>query len=333
MWPNVSCGMVRFTLFVFSCFLLAASPVFAATRIDPEAVNKATYEKGAKVRGALAIKLQILLDRAHASPGIIDGRDGNNVRNALRMFEERSNLPADGKLSSQVWDLLQQGTTEDVIVRYELTPEDLKGPFVEEIPTDYAEMAQMKRLSYTSPVEFLSEKFHIHPDLLKALNPGAQLTEGSAIFVPNVRDNAAKEKVESIEVDKKLSTVRGYSADGKLVVSYPATIGSRDTPSPEGTMKVKGIAENPTYSYRPEVNFQQGDNTEPLELPSGPNNPVGSVWIDLTKKTYGIHGTPDPENIGKTASHGCVRLTNWDAEELAKLVKPGVKVTFVSGKQ
>jgi lipoprotein-anchoring transpeptidase ErfK/SrfK len=325
--------MVRFALIFFPCFLLVASPAFAAKHIDPAAVNKATYEKGAEVRGVLAIKLQILLDRAHASPGIIDGREGKNLRNALRMFEERSALPLDGQLSSQLWDRLRRGTTEDVLVRYELTADDLRGPFVEKIPTDYAEMAKMKRLSYTSPIELLSEKFHIDPDLLKALNPGARLTVGSQIFVPNVGDSAPAEKVESIAVDKKLSTVRGYAADGKLIVSYPATVGSRDTPSPEGTMKVKGVAENPTYSYRPEVNFQQGDNTEPLELPPGPNNPVGSVWIDLTKKTYGIHGTPDPENIGKTASHGCVRLTNWDAQELAKLVKPGVKVSFVNGEQ
>jgi lipoprotein-anchoring transpeptidase ErfK/SrfK len=325
--------MVRFTLLIFSCLLFVASPASAAKRIDPDAINKATFEKGAEARGPIEVKLQILLDRAHASPGMIDGRPGNNVKNALRMVEERSNLPADGKLTSQVWDKLLEGATEDVIIRYQLTDDDLKGPFVDKIPKDYGEMAKMERLSYTSPIELLSEKFHIHPDLLKALNPGLQLTAGTSIFVPNVRDNAPTEKVESIEVDKKLSTVRGYAADGKLIVSYPATVGSRDTPSPEGTMKVKGVAENPTYSYRPDVNFQQGNNTEPLELPPGPNNPVGSVWIDLTKKTYGIHGTPDPENIGKTASHGCVRLTNWDAEELAKLVKPGVKVTFTNGSQ
>jgi lipoprotein-anchoring transpeptidase ErfK/SrfK len=148
-----------------------------------------------------------------------------------------------------------------------------------------------------------------------------------------VRDNAPDEEVANIKVDKKLSAVLGYAADGKLIVSYPATIGSGDTQSPEGDMKVKGVAENPTYSYRPEKNFQQGNNTEPLELPPGPNNPVGTVWIDLTKPTYGIHGTPDPDKIGKTASHGCVRLTNWDAEQLAKLVKPGVEVSFVNGGQ
>src|SRR4029078_94130 len=221
--------MVRLALFILSCALFVASAAFAESRVDLTAVNNATFQNNAKVKGLLAIKLQILLDRAHTRPGIIDGRGGRNVTNALRMFEQRSNLPVDGKLDSKVWDLLQRGT-QDALVRYELTAEDVKGPFVEKIPTDYAEMAQMKRLSYTGPIELLSEKFHVHPDLLKALNPGAQLTAGSQIVVPNVLDNAPAEKVESIEVNKKQSTVRGYAADGTLVVSYPATIGSRDTP-------------------------------------------------------------------------------------------------------
>ncbi len=323
--------MVR--LLIISLSLFAASMAFAEGNIDPAAVNKATYEEGAKqAQRPLAIKLQILLDRAHNSPGLIDGRQGENVTNALRMFEERSNLPADGKLNSEVWGLLQRDTA-DVLVRYELKAQDLEGPFVEKIPTDFAEMAQMKRLSYTSPIEQLSEKFHIDPDLLKALNPDARLMPGEQIFVPDVIDRAPKEKVARIEVDKELSVVRGYTADGTLLVSYPASIGSRQTPSPEGTMEVKTAVKNPTYAYRPDKNFQQDDNTKPLDLPSGPNGPVGSVWIDLSKETYGIHGTAEPESVGKAASHGCVRLTNWDAEELAKLVKRGTKVSFVNGNQ
>jgi lipoprotein-anchoring transpeptidase ErfK/SrfK len=323
--------MVR--LLVFSWALFAASPTLAEGHLDPAAVNRATYEEGAEeVQGPLAIKLQILLDRAHISPGLIDGRDGKNVKNALRMFEERSSLPADGKLDSRVWELLQRGT-EDVLVRYELRAEDVEGPFVESMPTDFAEMAQMERLSYTGPIELLSERFHVHPDLLKALNPGARLKPGDQIFVPSVMDAAPQAKVARIEVDKGQSIVRGYAADGSLVVSYPASIGSRQDPSPEGTMEVKGVAENPEYDYRPDKNFQQGDNTEPLKLPPGPNSPVGSVWIDLTKETYGIHGTPEPESVGKAASHGCVRLTNWDAEELAELVRAGTKVSFVDGSQ
>lgn len=323
--------MVRWLVLTWALFV--ASTALAEGRLDPAAVNSATYEEGAKeVRGPLLIKLQILLDRAHTSPGLIDGREGKNITNALRMFEERSNLPVDGKLDSRVWELLQRGT-QDVLVRYELKAEDLEGPFVEAIPTDFAEMARMKRLSYTGPRELLSEKFHVHPDLLKALNPDARLTPGDQIFVPDVIEAAPGEEVARIEVDKEQSIVRGYAGDSTLVVSYPASIGSRQNPSPEGTMKVKSIAEQPEYAYRPDKNFQQGDNRDPLELPPGPNSPVGSVWIDLTKETYGIHGTPDPESVGKAASHGCVRLTNWDAEELAGLVRPGTTVAFVNGNQ
>ena len=323
--------MVRFLFLSWALF--AVSTTLAAAQLDPARVNNATYAEGAKeVQGPLAVKLQILLDRAHISPGLIDGRQGTNVENALRVFEQRSNLPVDGKLDADVWELLQRGTT-DVLVRYELKAEDLEGPFVESIPTDFTEMADMERLSYTGPVELLSEKFHVHPDLLKALNPDASLKPGDQILVPNVLDAAPKEKVARIEVNKEENVVRGFAADSTLVVSYPASIGSGENPSPEGTMEVRTAAENPKYSYRPDKNFQQGENTEPLELPPGPNSPVGSVWIDLTKETYGIHGTPEPEWVGKAASHGCVRLTNWDAQELTGLVRPGTKVSFVNESQ
>jgi lipoprotein-anchoring transpeptidase ErfK/SrfK len=324
--------MVRFFL-IFCWGLFAAYTTVAATQLDPESVNSATYEGRAKeAEGPLAIKLQILLDRAHTSPGIIDGRGGKNVTNALRVFEQRSDLPVDGKLDADVWKLLE-GDTKEVLVRYELKDSDLDGPFVEVIPTDFAEMARMERLPYTGPVELLSEKFHVHPDLLRALNPHMSLKPGDEIFVPDVRDRAPKEKVARIEVDKEGNVMRGYAAEGPLVVSYPASIGSEENPSPEGTMEVRTIAENPKYSYHPDKNFQQGDNTEPLDLPPGPNSPVGSVWIDLTKETYGIHGTPTPELVGKAGSHGCVRLTNWDAEELAGLVRAGTKVSFMKGVQ
>jgi lipoprotein-anchoring transpeptidase ErfK/SrfK len=323
--------MVRFLIFSWGLFAIATT--VAAVQLDPATVNNATYAAVAKeVQGPLAVKLQILLDRAHISPGLIDGRQGKNVKNALRVFEQRSNLPVDGKLDADVWELLQKGTT-DVVVRYELKAEDLEGPFVESIPTDFTEMANMKRLSYTGPMELLSEKFHVHPDLLKALNPDASLKPGDQILVPNVLDAAPKDQVARIEVNKEENLVRGYAADSTLVVSYPASIGSGENPSPEGTMEVRTAAQNPKYFYRPDKNFQQGGNTEPLELPPGPNSPVGPVWIDLTKETYGIHGTPEPGSVGKAASHGCVRLTNWDAEELAGLVRPGTKVSFVNESQ
>ena len=112
------------------------------------------------------------------------------------------------------------------------------------------------------------------------------------------------------------------------MAAYPATIGSSDTPSPSGTHTVARVVLNPDYTYNPNINFKQGDNHEILKIPPGPNGPVGIVWIALSKPTYGIHGTPDPSKIGKTESHGCVRLTNWDAQELARVVKPGVVVEF-----
>ena len=132
-----------------------------------------------------------------------------------------------------------------------------------------------------------------------------------------------------IEADKSLRQLRAYGQDDMLIAAYPATIGSEDNPSPTGSHVVEGVATMPTYTYNPKINFQQGENTEVLTIPPGPNGPVGSMWIDLSEPTFGIHGTPEPSLIDKTASHGCVRLTNWDANELTKMVKPGVRVDFV----
>jgi len=189
-------------------------------------------------------------------------------------------------------------------------------------------MARLDRLSYTSPAELLAEKFHMHIKLLQALNPGAHFDrQGEKIIVANVL-GAMPESVARLDVDVGKSVVRGFAKDGSLVVAYPATVGSDDNPSPSGTMTVKAVVKNPKYFYRPNKNFQQGNNDQPLDIPPGPNGPVGSVWIDLSKEGYGIHGTAEPELIGKSSSHGCVRLTNWDAEELAELVHRGIPVTF-----
>ena len=166
-------------------------------------------------------------------------------------------------------------------------------------------------------------------DYLKALNPDANFNRpGTIIRVANI-GKPITQQVARIVADKGKKQVFAYDADGKLVAAYPATIGSTDTPSPTGTHAVSRVAFNPNYTYNPKINFKQGDNDKVLTIPPGPNGPVGSIWIALDKPTYGIHGTPDPSKIGKTESHGCVRLTNWDAQELAKLVKPGVIVEFV----
>jgi lipoprotein-anchoring transpeptidase ErfK/SrfK len=321
-------------LFLFFAASLGASPALSGPVLDPQKVNEAVFTEsalgsdGPKGVNAVVLKLQVLLDRAHYSPGVIDGRMGENVKLALSAFEENSGFPIDGKLDSEVWKALDANGAP-VLLKYKLTAEDVEGPFVETIPDDYAEMAKLESLSYTGPAELLSEKFHMDVDLLKALNPEAKFeTPGEEIIVADVADSAAEGEIDRIEIDKSRSTVRGYAASGEVRVVYPATIGSDGNPSPSGSMRVEGVARNPEYSYDPEEHSnRRGD--EPLTLPPGPNNPVGSVWIELSRETYGIHGTPKPELIGKTASEGCVRLTNWDAEELARLVKPGTDVKFI----
>ena len=177
--------------------------------------------------------------------------------------------------------------------------------------------------------EAIAERFHMDENYLKALNPGVNFNRpGTIVKVANF-GKLVSTPVANIIADKGMKQVRAYDAQGKLVAAYPATIGSADTPSPSGTHTVSRVALDPNYTYNPKLNFKQGENDKILTIPPGPNGPVGSVWIALDKPTYGIHGTPDPSKIGKTESHGCVRLTNWDARELAKLVKPGVTVEFV----
>jgi lipoprotein-anchoring transpeptidase ErfK/SrfK len=295
-------------------------------------VNAATFsEEALAVGGAnpLILKTQVLLDRAGASPGVIDGYAGGNLTKAVAAVETVLRTEADGVLDQQVWEALRGDSSADAIVQYAITEQDLSYPFAAAIPDDYAGQARMPSLAYTSPQEMLGERFHMDVKLLAALNPEADFSRvGTTIWVTSVEAQPATGKVARIVADKTRWQVRAYDAQDRLIVAYPATIGSEENPSPTGEHTVEAIAPNPVYYYDP-ANFVQGDNTEKLELPPGPNNPVGSTWIDLTTPGYGIHGTPDPTKIGKTASHGCVRLTNWDAEELAGLVEPGVVVSFV----
>lgn len=271
------------------------------------------------------VRLQVLLDRAGASPGVIDGFDGDNVRKAVLAFELMRGLPPDGALDPDVLAALETGGP--VIGDYAIIADDLNA-IGEPIPKDYAEQAKRKFLGYTSIEESLAERFHMDIDLLKALNPGAAYTTGEPIYVAAYGPDL-KGEVARIEADKSLRQVRAYDADNHLIAAYPATIGSEENPSPSGTHIVEGVAPMPEYTYNPKINFQQGGNTEVLTIPPGPNGPVGSMWIDLSEPTFGIHGTPEPSLIDKTGSHGCVRLTNWDANELAKMVKPGVPVDFI----
>jgi lipoprotein-anchoring transpeptidase ErfK/SrfK len=297
-----------------------------------EEVNGAVFAEGAKaLRGAspLVLKAQVLLDRAGASPGVIDAYFGSNVAKAIAAVETVLDLPVDGQLDPEVWGALGGDRAASVLIRYTITEEDASYPFLRGIPSDYAEQARLPALGYTSPEEMFAERFHMDLELLTALNSGADFRRpGSSIWVAAIEGQPVTGKISRIEADKARRQVRAYDSEDRLVVAYPATIGSPDNPSPSGTHAVQGVAPNPVYYYNPR-NFVQAGNTEELQLPPGPNSPVGTIWIDLSEPSYGIHGTPEPSKIDKTASHGCVRLTNWDAEELATLVEPGVTVEFV----
>ena len=290
--------------------------------------NADWYENIGRGQFPVYARAQVMLNNTHASPGAIDGTSGMNTLKALSSFQQMNGLKPTGELTKETWDALVAKQNKPAFVEYTLTAEDLKGPYAASIPHDYALQAKMKGLYYTRVTEMLGEKFHMDEDFLKKLNPKANFKkEGEKIIVANVR-NDLPEDIHLIIAHKGARQLYLFNSRNQMIASFPATIGSSDTPSPTGTYKVVGVARNPWYSYSPS-NFVQGNNLKPLSLPPGPNAPVGNIWIGLSKKSFGIHGTPNPSAISKTASHGCIRLTNWDANDLGNKVSSGVTVKFL----
>lgn len=281
-----------------------------------------------------ALRAQALLARARFSPGVADGRFGSNFKHAIAAYQTARALPASGTIDAQTWQtLLAEPTAVQPSAReYTITGADVAGPFAPDVGEDFVKQAALPDgPQFTNPTEALAERFHMSQDLLRAINPGANFgAAGTRIIVIDDQPPAfAKGEVARIDITKSDASAMAFDQAGKLIAFYPATVGSTERPSPVGTHKVNGVATNPTYTYDPAKLKWGPRHAGKLVIKAGPNNPVGMVWIDLNAPSYGIHGTPEPDKIGKTASHGCVRLTNWDAQALAAGVRPGTVVQFI----
>jgi lipoprotein-anchoring transpeptidase ErfK/SrfK len=312
-----------------ACLAIGLSSVVAAPRPRPlaELVNDSTGLMTPRASGAALLRAQILLDRAHFSSGEIDGIYGANLRQAIAGYQKKHGLAASGQLDAATWSALNADSA-DAVTGYTIAGADVAGPF-QPVPEDMAEKARLPALGYASAAEALAEKFHASPALLARLNPGKNFTRaGEQISVPNVLDTEPLPKAGKIVVARADHTLSLFDSEGALRAQFPASTGSAHDPLPIGSWKVKGVVINPTFHYNPQLFWDAQPGDKKALIAAGPNNPVGVAWIDLSKPHYGIHGTPEPGAIGKTQSHGCIRLTNWNVAALAQSAVAGTEVVL-----
>lgn len=297
------------------------------------------------------LPVQLSLDRLGFSPGVLDGKSGASLKLALTGFQTANGLEETGELDAATQAALAKAKISDATRLVRIPAAFANQRFFADLPTDAADQANLPALGYRNLMEALAERFHTTPETLVALNAtDTPIGANRTIVVPNLPDvadpgpefaargwdqtllalgvAAEQPDVQSIVVDKSGGWLRTLDGDGKVIGQFPVTTGSEHDPLPIGNWTVKGVARNPEFHYNPKLFWDVSDSKEKQLLPPGPNSPVGVVWIDLSKPHYGIHGTGEPTTIGRSESHGCVRLTNWDAARVAGMAKPGTKVVF-----
>lgn len=287
---------------------------------DPAIAEQAEFER--------LLRAQVLLERQYLSPGEIDGAYGSNMRQALNTFQAQRNLPVTGKLDDATWNALNTDPSP-TLAEYTIAAEDVAGPF-QPIPDTMMGKAKLPALGYATALEGLGEKFHASPALLQRLNPGKSLAQaGERIVVPHVSGKQPLPPAAKVVVRDSTKTLQLYDAGGQLLAQYPVSTGSKRDPLPIGNWKINGVHANPVYNYNPKLFWDAKPGDSKTQIKPGPNNPVGVMWIDLSKPHYGIHGTPVPGHVGKTESHGCIRLTNWSAAEVGAVVSEDTDVELV----